>query len=105
MFGTLTDKFSNVLRNLSGKGKISEANVREAMDQVRQALLEADVHYDVVQSFTARVQEQAMGTQVLQSLKPGQQMIKIVHDELVRLMASGGQTTDAAGEDGEGEVG
>lgn len=103
MFGTLTDKFSNVLRNLSGKGKISEANVREAMDQVRQALLEADVHYDVVQSFTDRVQEQALGTQVLQSLKPGQQMIKIVHDELVRLMAAGGQAAETD-EEGDGDA-
>ncbi|MCE9589637.1 MAG: signal recognition particle protein [Planctomycetes bacterium] len=103
MFGTLTDKFSNALRSLSGKGKISETNVREAMEQVRQALLEADVHYEVVQSFTERVQTQALGTEVLQSVKPGQQMIKIVHDELIRLMASGGapsgEDDEAAGDE------
>jgi len=86
MFGTLTDKFSDAFRKLSGRGKISEANVREAMDTVRTALLEADVHYDVVESFTAHILEKAMGTEVLTSLKPGQQMIQIVHDELIELM-------------------
>lgn len=86
MFATLSDKFNNVLRQLSGKGRISESNIREAMQQVREALLEADVHYEVVQSFTAGVQERALGTDVLESLKPGQQMIKIVYDELVKLM-------------------
>ncbi len=88
MFGTLSDKFSDALRKLSGQGKISESNVREAMGDVRAALLEADVHYEVMQTFTRRVQEQALGAEVLASVKPGQQMIKIVHDELVRLMGS-----------------
>ncbi len=88
MFGTLSDKFNDALRKLSGQGKISESNVREAMDDVRAALLEADVHYEVVTTFTNRVQQQAMGAEVLSSLKPGQQMIKIVHDELVALMGS-----------------
>ncbi|HCD34259.1 MAG TPA: signal recognition particle protein, partial [Phycisphaerales bacterium] len=87
MFGNLTDQFSNALRKLSGKGKISESNVREAMDEVRTALLEADVHYEVVEKFCANVQEQALGEDVLTSLKPGQQMIKIVHDELVAVMS------------------
>ncbi|MCX5661937.1 MAG: signal recognition particle protein [Planctomycetota bacterium] len=86
MFSNLSDKFSQVLRDLSGRGKISESNVREAMEQVRNALLEADVHYDVVQSFTKQVVDEAMGTKVLESLRPGQQMIKIVYDELVKLM-------------------
>src|SRR5690606_20473483 len=88
MFGNLSDKFGAALRKLSGRGKITEANVREAMDDVRKALLEADVHYDVVKSFTASVQEKALGTEVLQSVKPGEQMIKIVYDELVRLMGA-----------------
>lgn len=87
MFSSLTDKFNNVFRNLSGKGKISEANVREAMVDVKSALLEADVHYEVVEAFLASVQEKALGEVVLESLKPGQQMIKIVNDELIRLMA------------------
>ncbi|MEE9211643.1 MAG: signal recognition particle protein [Phycisphaeraceae bacterium] len=86
MFGTLTDKFNDTFRKLSGRGRISEANVHEAMDEVRTALLEADVHYDVVQHFTRGVLDKAVGEEVLQSLKPGQQMIKIVYDELVRLM-------------------
>jgi len=86
MLETLSDKFSNVFRNLSGRGKISEENVREAMGEVRNALLEADVHYDVVKRFCEEVTEKAVGTEVLESLKPGEQMIKIVHDELVELM-------------------
>jgi signal recognition particle subunit SRP54 len=86
MLDALTDKFSGVFRKLSGRGKISEANVREAMAEVRTALLEADVHYDVVKDFTEKVTQKAIGTEVLTSLHPGQQMIKIVYDELVALM-------------------
>ncbi len=86
MFGHLTDKFSDVFRKLSGRGKISDSNVRDAMDEVRTALLEADVHYEVVETFCAHVLEKAVGTEVLESLRPGQQMIKIVYDELVNLM-------------------
>ena len=74
MFGNLTDQFSNALKKLSGKGKISGSNVREAMDEVRTALLEADVHYEVVEQFCENVQQQALGEEVLSSLKPGQQM-------------------------------
>jgi signal recognition particle subunit SRP54 len=86
MLETLSDKFNNVFRSLSGRGRITEANVREAMGEVRTALLEADVNYEVVRDFVQRVTEKAAGTEVLASLKPGQQMIKIVHDELVELM-------------------
>ena len=89
MFGTLTDKFEQVFRTLSGRGRISEDNVREAMEQVRSALLEADVHYDVAETFVRSATEKAIGTEVLESLKPGQQMIKIVYDELVALMGGG----------------
>ncbi|MDX1682564.1 MAG: signal recognition particle protein [Phycisphaeraceae bacterium] len=92
MFSNLTDKFSGVFKKLAGQGKISEANVREAMEEVRTALLEADVHYDVASDFCARVQEKALGTEVLDAVKPGQQMIKIVQDELVELM--GGEDYD-----------
>ncbi len=87
MFGTLTEKFSGVLRKLSGKGKISESNVREAMTEVRTALLEADVHYEVVETFTKNVLQRALGTEVLSSLQPGEQMIQVVFNELVALMA------------------
>ena len=91
MFANLTDKFSDAFRQLSGRGRISEANIREAMDQVRTALLEADVHYEVVESFVAGVTQKALGAEVLASLKPGQLMIKIVHDQLLALISGGEQ--------------
>ncbi len=86
MLENLSDRFNNVFRSLSGRGRITEANVREAMGEVRTALLEADVHYEVVRDFCESVMEKARGEQVLTSLKPSQQIIKIVHDELVALM-------------------
>jgi signal recognition particle subunit SRP54 len=86
MLETLTDKFSGVFRSLAGRGRISEENVREAMAEVRTALLEADVNFKVVKDFTDRVIEKALGQQVIRSLQPGQLMIKIVNDELVELM-------------------
>jgi signal recognition particle subunit SRP54 len=86
MLETLTDKFSGVFRSLAGRGRISEENVREAMAEVRTALLEADVNFKVVKDFTDRVIEKAIGEQVIRSLQPGQLMIKIVNDELVELM-------------------
>ncbi|MEE2908197.1 MAG: signal recognition particle protein [Planctomycetota bacterium] len=86
MFNALSDRFSKTFRNLSGRGRISDANVREAMDEIHQALLEADVNLDVVNSFCEQVQQEALGEEVLQSLKPGQQMIQIVHQHLVDLM-------------------
>src|SRR5579864_8504428 len=86
MFESLQDKFGALFRNLSGKGKITEGNVREAMKEVRTALLEADVHYDVVNTFVSDVTQKAIGTEVLAAIEPGQQMIKIVYDELIRLM-------------------
>src|SRR5438309_3630150 len=86
MFTALTDKLSDVFRGLSGRGRISEENIREAMRDVRTALLEADVNYKVVKDFTDRVQEKALGQEVIKSLQPGQLMVKIVYDELVNLM-------------------
>lgn len=86
MLDTLTDKLGGVFRSLSGRGKISEENVREAMRDVRTALLEADVNFKVVREFTEAVTEKAIGEQVIQSLKPGEVMVKIVYDELVNLM-------------------
>src|SRR5436305_296911 len=86
MFDNLTDKLSGVFRGLSGRGRISEENVREAMREVRTALLEADVNFKVVRDFTDSVVEKAIGAQVIHSLKPGEVMIKIVYDELVNLM-------------------
>ena len=83
-----------LFRNLSGKGKITEGNVRDAMREVRTALLEADVHYDVVNRFVGDVTLKSVGTEVLASVEPGQQMIKIVYDELVRLMGEQEFTED-----------
>src|SRR5437764_8635013 len=86
MFDALTDKLGTVLRNLSGRGRITEENVRDAMRDVRTALLEADVNFKVVKDFTDRVMEKAQGQEVIKSLKPGEVMVKIVYDELVNLM-------------------
>src|SRR3954454_20180879 len=86
MFDNLTDKLSGVFRGLSGRGKISEENVREAMKEVRTALLEADVSFKVVKDFTEAVVQKAIGEEVIRSLKPGDLMVKIVYDELVNLM-------------------
>ena len=86
MFNTLSDRFSKTFRNLSGRGRISESNIREAMAEIRQALIEADVNLDVATEFCNKVQNEAMGEEVLKSLKPGQQMIHIVHQHLVDLM-------------------
>ncbi|MFP4053032.1 MAG: signal recognition particle protein [Phycisphaerae bacterium] len=86
MFEALTEKFSDVFRKMSGRGRLTEANVRESMREVRTALLEADVHYQVVKEFCNDVVEKAMGQEVIQSLHPGELMVKIVHDELVNLM-------------------
>ena len=86
MFDALTDKFSTVFRSLSGRGRISEENIRESMREVRTALLEADVNFQVVKEFTDKVVEKAIGQHVINSLQPGQLMVKIVYDELLELL-------------------
>jgi len=86
VFENLSDRFHQVFRNLSGRGRISEDNVRDAMRDVRTALLEADVHLDVVTKFGEDVLRDALGAEVTKSLKPGQEMIGIVHKRLVDLM-------------------
>src|SRR3954463_11431662 len=86
MLEALTDKLGGVFRSLSGRGKISEENVREAMREVRTALLEADVHFKVVRDFTEAVVEKAIGREVIKSLRPGELMVQIVYEELVALM-------------------
>ena len=86
MFDSLTDKFSSVFRSLSGRGRITEANISDAMREVRKALLEADVNYEVVKTFCTDVTKAAMGAEVLNSLHPGQVMVKVVSDELTKLM-------------------
>ncbi len=86
MFDALTDKFNTVFRSLAGRGRITEANVSDAMRQVRKALLEADVNYSVVKQFCKDVTTAAIGSDVIKSLHPSQVMMKIVNDELVKLM-------------------
>jgi len=86
MFDTLSNKLSGVFRSLRGRGKISEGNVREAMREIRAALLEADVHIEVARKFCDDCVEAALGMKVIETLKPEQVIVKVVHDELVRLM-------------------
>lgn len=85
-FEGLSDRLQDIFRKLRGKGKITEEDVKNAMREVRLALLEADVNFKVVKDFVARVKERAVGQEVLQSLTPGQQIVKIVHDEMASLM-------------------
>jgi signal recognition particle subunit SRP54 len=85
-FEGLSDRLQDIFRKLRGKGKINEEDVKVAMREVRLALLEADVNFKVVKDFVSRVRERAVGQEVLQSLTPGQQMVKIVHDEMAELM-------------------
>ncbi len=86
MFESLTDRLGSALRNLSGRGRISESNVREVMGEVRTALLEADVQQTLVDEFCAEVVQDALGAEVTKSLQPAQQMVGIVHKRLVALM-------------------
>jgi signal recognition particle subunit SRP54 len=86
MFDALTGKLESVFKKLRGRGVLKEDDVKEALREVRLALLEADVNFKVVKEFIARVQERAVGQDILTSLTPGQQVIKVVHDELVRLL-------------------
>lgn len=89
MFETLSDKLDLAFKKLRGQGVMTEDNVKDALREVRLALLEADVNFKVVKDFIERVRSRAVGTEVLQSLAPGQQVIKVVHDELVQLMGGG----------------
>ena len=86
MFSQLSDRLQDVFKDLRGHGSISEANITDAMRQVRLALLEADVHYQVAKDFIARVKEKSLGQDVMRSITPGQQIVKIFHDELTQLL-------------------
>ncbi len=88
MFDSLSGKLQNVFKNLRGLGKISDSNVADSLREVRLALLDADVNFKVARDFVDRVKEKAIGQQVIQSIQPGQQVIKIIHDELVELLGS-----------------
>jgi signal recognition particle subunit SRP54 len=86
MFDSLTDKLNSVFKRLRGHGKLTEQNITEALKEVRLALLEADVNFKVVKDFVERIRSRAVGREVLESLTPAQQVIKIVHEELISLM-------------------
>ena len=89
MFDTLADKLQNALGDLRGRGSLDEETISRAMREVRLALLEADVNFEVVKEFVAHVRERALGQDVQKSLTPGQQVVKVVHEELTELMGSG----------------
>lgn len=91
-FDSLSDKLQNIFKNLRGKGRLSEADVKVALKEIKMALLEADVSFKVVKQFISSVQERAVGQDVLNSLTPGQMVIKIVNEELISLMGS--ETTE-----------
>ena len=88
MFESLSAKLNGIFSHLRGRGKLTEANIKEATREIRLALLEADVNFQVVKDFVQRVREQALGQEVMRSLTPGQQVVKIVRDELTALMGS-----------------
>lgn len=98
MFENLSDKLGSVFKNLKGHGKLTEKNIEEALKEVRMALLEADVHYKVTKSFVAGIKERAIGHEVMESLTPGQQVIKIVNENLTELMGDRYEDLNLAGE-------
>ncbi|OGC79954.1 MAG: signal recognition particle protein [candidate division Zixibacteria bacterium RBG_16_43_9] len=86
MFAELSDRLESILKKLRGQGKLTENNIKEALKEVRRALLEADVNYKVVKDFISKVEEKSIGQEVLRSITPGQQVVKIVYDELTLLL-------------------
>src|SRR5712692_10491678 len=88
MFDNLSEKLQRVFKNLRGEGKLTAENMEAALREIRVALLEADVHFRVVKQFIEAVKEKAMGEEVLTSLSPAQQVVKIVRDELVKILGS-----------------
>ena len=97
MFDHLTQKLEGVFRKLRGRGMLAEADIDEALRDVRRALLEADVNYKVARTFIARVRERAIGREVLRSITPGQQVVKVVHDELIHLLGDEHQELNLPG--------
>jgi signal recognition particle subunit SRP54 len=97
VFDSLSERLRKTLADLTGRGRVSEADVDAAMREIRLSLLEADVNFRVVKDFIARVREQAVGAEILQSLTAGQQIVKIVHDELVALLGAGDRTFHLTG--------
>ncbi|MCB5250845.1 MAG: signal recognition particle protein [Candidatus Cloacimonadales bacterium] len=86
MFNDLSERLNGIFRNLKGKGKLSESNIKDSLKEIRMALLEADVNFRIVKNFIKEIQERALGQEVMKSLEPGQQVVKIVHEQLIALM-------------------
>src|SRR5438094_8309148 len=97
MFDSLSGKLQNAFKNPRGRGKISESNVSDSLREVRMALLDADVNFKVARDFIERVKEKAVGQQDIQSIQPGQQVIKVIHDELVELLGSQNASLELGG--------
>jgi Signal recognition particle GTPase len=88
MFGQITEKFQSIIKNVRGLGKITDKNIHDTVREVRRTLIDADVNFKVVKSFVSVVEQKAQGTKILKSIKPGQQFVKIIKDELVKLLGS-----------------
>ena len=88
MFGQITEKFQLIIKNVRGLGKITDKNIHDTVREVRKTLIDADVNFKVVKSFVSTVEKKAQGTKVLKSIKPGEQFVKIIKDELVELLGS-----------------
>src|SRR5574343_2014868 len=94
MFDTLTERLSQSLRNVTGTGQLTEDNIKDTLREVRMALLEADVALPVTREFIAKVKEEALGQEVMTQLSPGQAFVKIVYDELTKMMGEANETLD-----------
>lgn len=99
-FDNLQEKLTKTLRNIQGKGRLSERNMEETLKEIRVALLESDVNYNVVKEFLEKVKEESLGQDVLNAVEPGQMLVKIVHDELVKLLGNDEDTDVKFKEDG-----
>ena len=97
MFESLSDRLGSVFKKLKGHGKLSEKNIQDGLKEVRLALLEADVHYKVVKTLVTAIKDRAIGQEVLESLTPGQQVVKIVNEELTNLMGGANEEINLSG--------
>ena len=88
MFGQVKEKFQTIFKNIRGAGKITDSNIHETVRQIRRTLIDADVNFKVVKTFISRIEKKVLGTKVLNSIKPGEQFIKIIRDELADLLGS-----------------
>ena len=88
MFGQITEQFQEIVKNIRGLGKITDDNIRDSVRKVRRVLIEADVNIKAVKSFTAKVEKKAQGTKTIKSIKPGEQFVGIIKDEIVSLLRS-----------------